>query len=257
MAALRWTEALFVPSDITPPSHQFILNTVSERYGEPSFCFFFGSHAFGCGDADSDIDVIVVMNHVAHAYSERFSSNGFLFDAHVHDPETLHAMMRAENQRGLAIMAAKVEQSLVLPQPCELASKLKEVAEGLLRSGPARPEKWDFPRRYMTALLSDIGRCADRDERRMMAMDLYGSMIDTFLRWHGQFSNRGRYLVREVKRFDAAFSDRAQAALAALFHDDSLSPLIRLAHEVLEPIGGTLDHGFREDYSDKLRLPLG
>jgi hypothetical protein len=166
-------------------------------------------------------------------------------------------MMRSENQRGLAIMAAKVEQSLVLPQPCELASKLKEVAAELRRSGPALPDKWDFPRRYMTALLSDIGRCADRDERRMMGMDLYGSMIDTFLRLHGQFSNRGRYLVREVKRFDAAFSDRAHAALAALFQDDSVSPLTQLAREVLEPIGGTLDDGFREDYSDRLRLPLG
>lgn len=246
-----------MPSDIPPPSHQFILDTVSERYGEPSFCFFFGSHAFGCGDADSDVDVIVVMNHLAHAYSERFSSDGFLFDAHVHDAETLHAMMRAENKRGLAMLTAKVDQSLVLPQPCEIASKLKEVARGLLHSGPPRPEKWDLPRRYMTAVLSDIGRCADRDERRMMAMDLYECIIDTFLRSHGQFANRGRYLVRELKRFDAAFSDRAQAALVAVFQDDSFSPLMQLAREVLEPIGGTLDHGYREDYPEKLRSPLG
>ena len=246
-----------MPSDITPPSHQFILDTVSERYGEPSFCFFFGSHAFGRGDADSDIDVIVVMNHLARAYSERFSSNGFLFDAHVHDPETLHAMMRAENNHGLAVLTAKVDQSLVLPQVCEVASKLKEVARGLLSSGPPRTEKWDLPRRYLTAALSDIGRCADRDERRMMAVDLYISLIDIFLRWHGQFSNRGRYLVRAAKRFDAAFSDRAEAALAAVFQNDSLSPLIQLAREVLDSIGGTLDHGYREDYSDKLRSPLG
>jgi predicted nucleotidyltransferase len=245
-----------VPSDITRPSHPFILDTVSERYGEPSFCFFYGSHAFGRGDADSDIDVIVVMNHLAHAYRERFSSNGFLFDALVHDPETLHAVMRSEHKRGVAVLTAKVDQSLVLPQPCELASKLKEIARGLLRSGPPRPEKWDLPRRYMTAVLSDIGRCADRDERRMMAMDLYECIIDTFLRSHGRFSNRGRYLVREVKRFDAAFSDRGQAALAAVFQNDSLSPLIQLAREVLDSVGGTLDDGYREDFSDKMRSPL-
>ena len=166
-------------------------------------------------------------------------------------------MMGAESQRGFAILTAKVDQSLVLPQPCELASKLKEVARGLLRSGPPRPGKWDLPRRYMTAVLSDIGRCTDRDERRMMAMDLYGCIVDTFLRSHGQFSNRGRYLVREVKKFDAAFSDRAQAALVAAFQDDSVSPLVQLAREVLEPIGGTLNQGYREDYSDKLRSPLG
>ena len=91
----------------------------------------------------------------------------------------------------------------------------------------------------------------------MMAIDLYGCMIDIFLRWHGQFSNRGRYLVRAVKGFDAAFSDRAQAALTSLFQNDSLSPLMQLAREVLESIGGTLDHGYREDFSGKLRSPLG
>lgn len=245
-----------MPSDITPPSHQFILDTVSERYGEPSFCFFFGSHAVGSGDADSDIDVIVVMDNVAHAYRERFSSNGFPFDAHVHDPETLHAMMRSETKHGFAVLTAKVDQSLVLPQPCEIASKLQEVARELLRSGPPREEKWDLPRRYVTAVLSDIGRCADRDERRMMAMELYVRMLDIYLRRHGQFSNRGRYLVRAAKRFDAAFFDRAQAALAAVFQNDSLSPLIQVAREVLESIGGTLDHGYREDYSGKLRSPL-
>lgn len=245
-----------MPSDIARPSHPFILDTVSERYGAPSFCLFFGSHAFGSGNAESDVDVIVVMSHVARAYRERFSANGFLFDALVHDPETLHAVMRSEHKRGVAVLTAKVDQSLVLPQPCELASKLKEVARGLLRSGPPRPDKWDLPRRYLTAFLSDIGRCADRDERRMMAMNLYECIIDTFLRSHGQFSNRGRYLVREVKRFDAAFSDRAQTALAAVFQDDSLSPLTELAREVLDSVGGTLDDGYREDFADKMRLPL-
>src|SRR5258708_19612440 len=110
------------------------------------------------------------MNHLAHAYSERFSSNGFLFDAHVHDPETLHAMMGAENKRGLAVLTPKVDQSLVLPQPCELASKLKEVARGLLRSGPPRPEKWDLPSRYITAVLSGRARSPDPHHRRMIAM---------------------------------------------------------------------------------------
>jgi hypothetical protein len=69
--------------------------------------------------------VIVVLSRVANAYRETFSSNGFLFEVHVHDAETLHFMMRLEQKNGLAMLAAEVEQARVLPQPCDLSSKLK------------------------------------------------------------------------------------------------------------------------------------
>lgn len=241
---------------MNPPEPQLILDTVSARYGQPLFCFFFGSHALGRGDAGSDIDVIVVLGRVGNAYRETFSANGFLFDAHVYDPETLHSMIRAEQKKGLCILAGKVDQARVLPEPCELASKLKEVARQVIGSGPPSPPNWDRPRRVMTAVLSDLERCADADEQRMIAMELYVKVLDLFLRCHGQFAGQGRYLVRSVKTFDAVFFDRAQTALMRLFRDGAVSPLIQLAREVLDLIGGPLTAGYRQDYPEKFRLPL-
>jgi hypothetical protein len=243
-------------SNINPPDRQLILDTLSARYAQPFFCFFFGSHAFGRGDADSDIDVIVVLSRVANAYRETFSSNGFLFDANVHDPETLHFMMRSEQRNSLAIMASKVDQARVLPEPCELALKLKEVARQVIDSGPPPPQSWDVPRRYLSAFVSDLERCADANEQQIIAMDLYIKIMDVFLRCHGQFPFQGRYLVRSVKSFDAVFFDRAQSALARLFQDGSVSPMIQLTREVLDLIGGPLTEGYRQDYSAKCRLPL-
>jgi hypothetical protein len=241
---------------IDPPDPQLILDALSARYTQSFFCFFFGSHAFGRGDADSDIDVIVVLNRVGNAYRETFSSNGFLFDANVHDPETLHFMMRSEHRNGLAIMAGKVDQAQVLPEPCELASKLKEVARQLIASGPPPPQNWDAPRRYVSAVLSDLERCADTNERWIIAMDLYIKIMDIFLRCHAQFAGQGRYLVQSVRNFDAVFFERTQTALTRLFHDGSASPLIQLTREVLDLIGGPLTAGYRQDYPEKFRLSL-
>jgi hypothetical protein len=244
-------------SNLNPPDPQLILDTLSARYGQPLFCFFFGSNAFGRGDAGSDIDVIVILSRVGNAYRETFSSNGFLFDAHVHDPETLHFMMRMEQKNGFSILAGEVDQARVLPEPCELASKLKEVARQVIASGPPPPQSWDVPRRYVSAVVSDLERCADTSERWIIAMDLYMRIMDIFLRCHGQLLNGpGRYLVRSVKRLDAVFFDRAQTALARLFRDGSVSPLIELAREVLDLIGGPLTAGYRQDFSGKFRLPL-
>jgi hypothetical protein len=240
-----------------PPDPQMILNTVAARYGQPFFCFFFGSHAFGRGDAGSDIDLIVVLSRVENAYRETFSSNGFLFDAQVHDPETLHYVMRLEQRNGVAVLASEVDQARVLPESCDPALTLKEVARGILASGPPPPPTWDAPRRYLSALISDLERSADADERWMMAMDLYVRIMDLFLRHHGQLlAGPGRHLVRSVRTFDALFFDRAQTALARLFRDGSVSPLIGVAREVLDLIGGPLTAGFRQDYPEKFRLPL-
>lgn len=240
-----------------PPDPQMILDTVAARYGPPLFCFFFGSHAFGRGDAGSDIDVIVVMSKVENAYRETFLANGFLFDAQVHDPETLHYVMRIEQRTGVGLLAGEVDQARVLPESCEPASALKEVARAILASAPPLPTTWDTPRRYVSALISDLERSTDADERWMMAMDLYIRSLELFLRHHGRWLHGpGRHLVRSVKTFDALFFDRAQNALSLLFRDGSPSALIGVAREVLDLIGGPLTAGYRQDYPEKFRLPL-
>lgn len=244
-------------SPANSPDPQLILAALAERYEQPFFCFFFGSHAFDRGDAGSDIDVIVVLSTVVHAYRETFTSNGFLFDAQVHDPETLHFMMRWEQKNGLAILAGEVDQARVLPQPCELSSKLKEAARQVMALGAAPPPSWNWFRRYFSSVLSDLERCADANEQWIMAMDLYLKTMEIFLRCQGQLlEGQGRYLVRSVKKLDAAFFDRAQIALARLFQDGSVSPLILVAREVLDRIGGPLTAGYRQDYPENFRLPL-
>jgi predicted nucleotidyltransferase len=240
----------------TTPDQQFILDVIHRRYGTPSFCFFFGSHAFGHGDAESDIDLIVVQSRVTQACRETFSADGFLFDVQVHDPETLHYVMTSEYKSGLAIMAAKVDQSLVLPEPCATATKLKDIARRMLDSGPAPQKSWDPPRRLLTAALSDLERCADPDEQRMMAMDLYVRSIDLFLRFNGQFTGTGRYLVRYAKNFDPAFHDCAQAALERVFRDGSVAAMVELVREVVNRMGGPLDAGYRQSQPEHCRLPL-
>lgn len=240
-----------------PPDTELILNAVATRYGPPLFCFFFGSHAFGRGDAGSDIDLIVVLSRVANAYRETFSSDGYLFDAHVHDPETLHYMMRMEQRAGVAILAGEIDEARVLPASCEVAVKLKEVARGIMAAGSPLPQNWDGQRRYLTAVLSDVERCADQDERWVLAMGLYFRIMELFLRRHGKLlSGPGRHLARSAKTFDALFFDRAQAAIACVFREGSPSALIGLAREVLDLIGGPLTTGFRQDFPETFRLPL-
>jgi hypothetical protein len=244
-------------SNINPPDPQLILDTLAARYGQPLFCFFFGSHAFGRGDAGSDIDVIVVLNRVGNAYRETFSSNGFLFDAQVHDPETMHFAMRLEQKNGFAILAGEVDQARVLPEPCELASKLKEVARQVIGSGASPTKSWDAQRRYLSAASSDLERCADANEQWIIAMDLYIKIMDIFLRCHGQLlAGPARYLVRSVRKLDAVFFDRAQTALTRLFQDGAALPMVELTREVLDLIGGPLTKGYRQDYPEKFRLPL-
>jgi len=239
---------------VGPPTHELILETVSARYGRPAFVFFFGSHAFGRGHAASDVDVIVVMSKVAHGFRETFSSGGFLFDAQVHDAETLHCMMRSEYANGFAVYARKIDDALALPEPTELSSKLKDVAREILASAP--PKRWDVLRHHISAILSDLERCADADERQFLAMHLYAMSLDLFLRSRGQFCQQGPYLVRSVKDLDASFFGRAQTAVERLFHEKTARPLMEIARECLDSVGGTMEAGYRENYPVTLRLAL-
>lgn len=244
-------------SHVEPPDPRLILDAVAERYGHPLFCYFFGSHASGKGDAGSDVDLIVVLGRVDNAYRATFSSNGFLFDVQVHDPETLHYMMRMEQQNGIAILAGEVDEARVLPNSSDAAVKLKEVAHDIMASGSPLPGNWDVQRRYLSSLLSDLERCADSDERWILGMSVYFRMMELYLRRHGRYlAGPGLHLLRAVRTFDASFCDRAQAALGRLFREGSSSMLVDVGREVLDLIGGPLTAGFRMDYPKEFRLPL-
>lgn len=62
----------------------------STKYSEAKVIFLAGSIVRGEGTPDSDLDLVVVYEHLPNAYRESFYYGGFPVEAFVHDPQTLN-----------------------------------------------------------------------------------------------------------------------------------------------------------------------
>lgn len=145
----------------------------------------------------------------------------------------------------------------MLPRSCELSDALRAIARGILDAGAAPPANWNAQRRYFTSIASDLERCRDAEEQRVMAMDLYLRTMEIAVRSHGRLlDGQPRYLVRALRKLDPAFFERARTALEELFRDGAAAPLVAVAREVLDSIGGPLASNYRQDFPPTFRLPL-
>ena len=194
---------------------------VASRYPEAVFAFAAGSIMRGEGTILSDVDLVVIHDHLEAAWRESFMVDGIPFEVFVHDHETLAWFIRADVERG---------------QP----SIVKRLSEG--------PPALEYDR--LNALRYEITDAVDdlRGERgtgEMMAIGamLHPRLVELALRGRGRWNGTGKWAPRLLADMDANLALQFENAFRALFVSGACGPVIALAEQELEPHGGPLFEG--------------
>lgn len=240
---------------LPPPTRAVLRDAVHSRCKNILFALLCGSHAKSAGKPNSDVDILVVVGKVASARRELFHFQGYLFDLHVHDAETLAFVLSTERRAGPVALLSMVVEGIPLGASAPIYEDLLAFAKASLIEGPSDPN-WILLRHQMTETHSDLCDCVDQEERKLLAMDLYKQIINLHLLTHNIFPCRDRNIVRTLRTHDQGLADRLSGALAIVFsHDDSVE-LTSLAIEVLEGAGGPLSAGFSFSFPTHFRAPL-
>jgi Nucleotidyltransferase domain len=221
-----------------------------ERYSGAAVVFAAGSLVRGEGTPFSDLDLVVVYPRVPAAFRESFTAQGVPVEAFVHDPDTLeYFSVQVDCASGTPLLPHMVAEGVEVPAPCSLSQTLKARAVELLDAGPP-PLDGETERRrryFLTDLLDDLRGARLRPERVATAASLYHDLADYLLRSRGLWSAKGKGIPRALARADAKLSERYDEAFDALFHRNTIEPVIQLVEEVLSPHGGLLFDGYRSE----------
>jgi len=228
-----------------------------ERYGDALLLFLAGSVVRGEGTPSSDLDLVVLFEHLPNAYRESFVHEGWPVEAFVHDPETLSRFFVADSREGIPSIINMVVEGVEVPAPSALSARLKEEAAGLLAAGPP---PWDEEhvgnvRYWLTDCVDDLRHPRSPDELVATGARMYEIAADFFLRSRGLWSARGRWIPRRLREADADFAARFSRAFEALFVEKRRDEVVRLVGEMLAPHGGFLFEGYRRDAPPERRGP--
>lgn len=220
---------------------------VAVKYPDARIVFLAGSVMRGEGTETSDLDLVVILEHVPQAYRESFNFGEWPVEAFVHDPETLrYFFQEVDRLSGVPSLPAMVLEGLVLPQPNALSAELKHLAKSVVNAGPPAWHQTELQNsRYaITDLVEDMRAPRSRNELMACATLLYPLLANHHLRSKGLWSARGKSIPRRLSEISADFEIAFSEAFRSVFEQGNTEKLVQLCEEVLTPHGGWLFDGY-------------
>ena len=201
----------------------------------------------------SDLDIVLVYEHLPNAYREAFVYESWPVEAFVHDAGTLEEFFESDRRRGVPSLMSMVWEGLEVPEATEFSARLKHRARELLEAGPPPWDEEELTlRRYrLTDWMDDMRFPRSGEELVATGAWLYQDAAEFYFRTRGMWSAHSKTIPRRLRETDAAFAERFLRAFDALFAEKRPEPATALVAELLEPFGGFLFEGFRKTVNRK------
>ncbi|MDP9633762.1 UNVERIFIED_ORG: putative nucleotidyltransferase [Ensifer adhaerens] len=231
---------------------------LNERYPGALFAIVASSILRGEGTPSSDIDLVVLHEHLSNAWRESFIAGGFPVEAFVHDFETLNWFVDQDLASGYPVLLDMVAGGTVVGRDIDRGLALQNEAKARLSCGPGplKAERRDMLRYQITDLLDDLRDRRPTAEMRAIAAALHQPLCDLALLGRGHWSGKGKWLPRLLQRLDPALAQRFDDAFR-LAGEAQPDVLVTLAQDELERQGGPLFDGDRRDAPQTARRQGG
>lgn len=215
------------------------------RYPGAAFAFVAGSIIRGQGTQLSDIDLVVVFDHVEDAKRESFVFEDLPFESFVHDRETLRWFMDQDIARGCPSMLNMVAEGRVIGPARAGAEPLKAEAASRLAEGPPAlsAERIDALRYEITDKMDDLRGERSLAEVRAIGATLYQTLADFMLLGRGAWTGGGKWIPRLLMALDSSLARAFDEAFHLLFAQGDAAALIMFATKELDRHGGRLFEG--------------
>jgi hypothetical protein len=225
------------------------LRLVRQRYPTAVAAIIGGSFATGRQTPTSDIDLLLLFEHVDCAWRDTIVAEGRTVELFAHDLATFTYFCREMDAPGgnipLAMMVVEGENILAAGDDY---ARLHALAHAIETAGPPVLDVENLQRRRyaITTALEDLVDSHHPGEALAVACELYQALADLHLRAAGQWSGGGKHLFRRLQAFDATIAAQLDGALrlAAADLPAGQRAFEQVAAAVLAPVGGPLLDGF-------------
>ena len=222
---------------------------VRERYPTAVAAIIGGSFATGRQTPTSDIDLLLLFEHVDCAWRDTRVAEGRTVELFAHDVATFTYFCKEMDAPGGTVPLARmvVEGENILAAS-DAYARLQALAHAIDKAGPPVLDVENLQRRRyaITTALEDLVDSTQPGEALAVACQLYSALADLHLRAAGVWSGGGKHLFRRLQAYDAAIAGQLDGALRLVASDLPAGQRAfgQVAAAVLAPVGGPLLDGF-------------
>jgi len=240
-------------------AEQLAERLLADRFPGADAGFAAGSIIRGQGRALSDLDFVVLYDHLPNGRRESFTVDGTPVEAFIHDGETLRWMLRVDSDAGKPGMHTMVAEGRIVGPRQDQARRWQALARDALAAGPPPmpQEMRDLYRYLITCRIEDLQDPRGPADRVATGAWLYSSLADLILRGRGAWAATAQWIPRTLKALDPELEAAFTAAFDALFTRQDPAPLTAFPPEALAPYGGLLFEGYLSHMPPESRIVGG
>lgn len=214
------------------------------RFDGASHMYAAGSIMRGEGTAFSDIDLVVIFPSLPQAWRESFVEDGFPVEAFVHDAETLAYFIDKDVESGAPVMVDMIANGTIIGDKTEAAA-MQQQARDILARGPKplTTPQLDAMRYALSDLADDLRADGPMEEMATTAALLYPRLIDLILLGQQQWTGKGKWAPRLLRRSDGPLAALAADAFQAAVQGNG-AKLLALTDQQLARHGGHCFDGY-------------
>lgn len=230
-----------------------IKKLVRERYAAAKTIFWAGSVAQKKITSRSDLDLVIIYDHLENAYREAFIYDSWPIDTFVHDPATIEYFFNHIDKNALVLALPRmVVEGIEITETSDLSRALKDKAQTFLDSSPVVSAKELERRRFqITDAVDDLEASSNSHETMTIAFELYRQLAELYLLTHHQWLGSGKQLARLLKAADVSMAQKFESIFSQPLTSKTIS---EFAEEILAPCGGFLWDGFKSEAPKEFRI---
>ena len=225
---------------------------VAERFPEARAAWLAGSVVSGTATSTSDLDITVLLPGPPAPFRESLEYDGWPVELFVHSRETVARWIAKDLERRRPTLVRLISSGVILLDVDGTGEALAEECAAVLSAGPGplSDAKRDWMRYGLTDLLDDLADSIDPVMTAPVAFATWEAAAKLLLAADGRWWGTGKWLVHELREYDAAhdtsYARRLHAGLAAAVERDTVL-LSVVVEEILEAVGGRLWAGYRAE----------
>jgi hypothetical protein len=217
----------------------------------PPSALLAGSRARGTAKANSDYDLVFLYEDLPQgAWREMVSFEGADFEIFAHDIRSLQYFLREiERPSGEASLARMVSEGIsVFDAKTAVESEAKNLAGNFLASGPLPLDAAkSSQRRYAITDLAEMLKSADSIAQRIaIGSALYPVLGNFALSANGRWTAGGKAVPAALQSFSPDLERAFTDGFERLYTSGEDSLLQKLVDDILEPFGGRVRVGYRQ-----------
>ncbi|MEI2663173.1 nucleotidyltransferase domain-containing protein [Rossellomorea sp. LJF3] len=204
-----------------------------------------GSVVRGEETPTSDLDIVVIDEHLKTEYRESLISHGWPIEVFVHNLKTLRHYFQSDSNRARPSIQKMVSEGIPLTGHPVIDS-IKLEANKMLRDGPPEwsTETIRTKRYFLTDALDDLIGSTNRGESIFIANSIGELLHEFVLRTNRHWIGSSKWIVRALHEYDPQFAKEFVNAFEHFYRKNDKMEIVRLVDSVPQKHGGRLFEGF-------------